>query len=183
MFGCWFWRKRVCNVVANNTFQFGDATEYRRASNVRRRCRFPFRHRRQSPRCRQGSTPFLPSILINQFNCSNFVNHDCCTSLLTAWQWLFIYYFQTRLQAQAAGVPYQDICRMPSFQTNTVILMLLLLSHLVFISLSSIFLFLFYFQMVHDIRCSTAPPCPSGCNNRYKGTLDVLYKVIRQVSA
>lgn len=70
---------------------------------------------------------------------------------------------KTRLQAQAAGVPYQGVCRMPSsFQTN---------------------------MMTHDnIRCpivhtvsgsEASPPCPSGCN-RYKGTLDVLYKVIRQ---
>ncbi|KAK7397409.1 hypothetical protein VNO78_18580 [Psophocarpus tetragonolobus] len=61
---------------------------------------------------------------------------------------------KTRLQAQAAGVPYQGVCRM----ANTV---------------------------PRDIRCpvvsgSEAPvPCPSGCNS-YKGTFDVLYKVIRQ---
>ncbi|KAJ1414688.1 Mitochondrial carrier protein [Sesbania bispinosa] len=68
---------------------------------------------------------------------------------------------KTRLQAQAAGVPYQDICQMPSFRTNT---------------------------MLHDMRCpgmhaapsSDLSPCSSGCNNRYKGTLDVFYKVTRQ---
>ncbi|KAL2345881.1 hypothetical protein Fmac_007166 [Flemingia macrophylla] len=61
---------------------------------------------------------------------------------------------KTRLQAQAAGVP----CRVPSsYQTNT---------------------------MMHEIRCPaihsfSGSECPSGCN-RYKGTLDVFYKVIRQ---
>ncbi|KAI4355191.1 hypothetical protein L6164_003985 [Bauhinia variegata] len=66
---------------------------------------------------------------------------------------------KTRLQAQAAGVPYQGICQMTSFETNTVL---------------------------PDIRCpgmpkitSSDPACPLGCN-RYKGTLDVFYKVMRQ---
>ncbi|KAG5073328.1 hypothetical protein AAZX31_03G234500 [Glycine max] len=65
---------------------------------------------------------------------------------------------KTRLQAQAAGVPYQGVCQMAPFQTNTT---------------------------PHDIRCSAVSssepplPCPSVCN-RYKGTLDVLYKVTRQ---
>ncbi|KAH1196125.1 Mitochondrial carrier protein MTM1 [Glycine max] len=62
---------------------------------------------------------------------------------------------KTRLQAQAAGVPYQGVCQLAS-------------------------------TTLHDVRCfaisSSEPPrpCPSGCN-RYKGTLDVLYKVTRQV--
>ncbi|CAI8615675.1 unnamed protein product [Vicia faba] len=57
---------------------------------------------------------------------------------------------KTRLQAQAAGVPYHDAYRKPSFQTNT---------------------------MLHDIKCtkvSKSQQIP------YKGTLDVLYRVIRQ---
>ncbi|KAK7285814.1 hypothetical protein RJT34_20595 [Clitoria ternatea] len=60
---------------------------------------------------------------------------------------------KTRLQAQAAGVPYQGVCGMASFQTNSVT---------------------FIHSMLHDIGCS------SGRNNHYKGTLDVFYKVIRQ---
>ncbi|KAK7258563.1 hypothetical protein RIF29_24143 [Crotalaria pallida] len=66
---------------------------------------------------------------------------------------------KTRLQAQAAvGV---GVCHMPSFQTTN--------------------------SMLHDVRCpgmpiqavtSSDPSCP-GCN-RYKGTLDVLFKVVRQ---
>ncbi|CAJ1961244.1 unnamed protein product [Sphenostylis stenocarpa] len=64
---------------------------------------------------------------------------------------------KTRLQAQAAGVPYHGDCRTAPFQTN---------------------------MRLHDIMCpvsGSAPPrpCPSGCNT-YKGTLDVFYKVIRQ---
>ncbi|THG20032.1 hypothetical protein TEA_008566 [Camellia sinensis var. sinensis] len=69
---------------------------------------------------------------------------------------------KTRLQAQAAGVPYDGICNMACFETNT---------------------------MLPDMRCP--PPCthavldaetacPRDCS-RYKGTLDVFYKVIRQV--
>lgn len=68
---------------------------------------------------------------------------------------------KTRLQAQAAGVPYDGICSMACFETNT---------------------------MLPDMRCP--PPCiravldaetacPRDCS-RYKGTLDVFYKVIRQ---
>ncbi|XP_062156854.1 mitochondrial carrier protein MTM1 isoform X2 [Alnus glutinosa] len=68
---------------------------------------------------------------------------------------------KTRLQAQAAGVPYQGLCPIACFDTNT---------------------------MLPDWRCSTSPTravvgsepvCPPECN-RYKGTMDVLYKVIRQ---
>ncbi|GMY23827.1 mitochondrial carrier protein MTM1 isoform X1 [Fagus crenata] len=67
---------------------------------------------------------------------------------------------KTRLQAQAAGVPYQGLCT-ACFDTNT---------------------------MLPDLRSSTSstravlgsePMCPQDCN-RYKGTLDVLYKVVRQ---
>ncbi|XP_020212342.1 mitochondrial carrier protein MTM1 [Cajanus cajan] len=62
---------------------------------------------------------------------------------------------KTRLQAQAAGVPYQDACRVPSsYQTNTIIRC----------------------PAMHSFSGSE---CPTGCN-RYKGTLDVLYKVTRQ---
>ncbi|KAE7999401.1 hypothetical protein FH972_003835 [Carpinus fangiana] len=66
-----------------------------------------------------------------------------------------------RLQAQAAGVPYQGLCRIACFDTNT---------------------------MLPDWRCSTLstrsvvgsePVCPPECN-QYKGAMDVLYKVIRQ---
>ncbi|KAK7859742.1 mitochondrial carrier protein mtm1 [Quercus suber] len=65
---------------------------------------------------------------------------------------------KTRLQAQAAGVPYQGPCHMACFDTNT---------------------------MLPDLRSARAvlgsepPVCPSDCS-RYTGTLDVLYKVIRQ---
>lgn len=66
-----------------------------------------------------------------------------------------------RLQAQAAGVPYQGLCRIACFDTNT---------------------------MLPDWRCSVSstravvgsePVCPPECN-QYKGAMDVLYKVIRQ---
>ncbi|XAR62994.1 hypothetical protein NMG60_11022770 [Bertholletia excelsa] len=68
---------------------------------------------------------------------------------------------KTRLQAQAAGVPYDGFCRMAYFETNS---------------------------MLPDMRglpsCSrpilgAEPPCTQECS-RYKGTLDVFYKVIRQ---
>ncbi|CAK7348767.1 unnamed protein product [Dovyalis caffra] len=63
-----------------------------------------------------------------------------------------------RLQAQAAGVPYQGLCGMGCFESN---------------------------MMFPDVKSSShAAPgaqqlCGSECN-RYKGTLDVFYKVIRQ---
>ncbi|XP_021808043.1 mitochondrial carrier protein MTM1 isoform X1 [Prunus avium] len=68
---------------------------------------------------------------------------------------------KTRLQAQAAGVPYQGLCGVACFETNT---------------------------MLPDLRSSTPRTssvlgskivCPPECN-QYKGTLDVLLKVIRQ---
>ncbi|XP_022147460.1 mitochondrial carrier protein MTM1 isoform X1 [Momordica charantia] len=68
---------------------------------------------------------------------------------------------KTRLQAQAAGVPYQGQCRLTSLETNTVI---------------------------PNLRCSPSgsrdllglePDCSLECN-RYKGTFDVFNKVIRQ---
>lgn len=65
---------------------------------------------------------------------------------------------KTRLQAQAAGVPYQGPCHVACFDTNT---------------------------MLPDLRSARAvlgsepPVCPSDCS-RYTGTLDVLYKVMRQ---
>ncbi|KAM5555565.1 hypothetical protein ABKV19_023475 [Rosa sericea] len=68
---------------------------------------------------------------------------------------------KTRLQAQAAGVPYQGLCGTPCIETNT---------------------------MLPDLRSSalrtpsligSKTVCPPECN-QYKGTLDVLLKVIRQ---
>ncbi|KAL6126271.1 hypothetical protein ACLB2K_074322 [Fragaria x ananassa] len=70
---------------------------------------------------------------------------------------------KTRLQAQAAGVPYQGLCGMHCIETNT---------------------------MLPDLRSSTPRTpsligsktvCPPECN-QYKGTLDVLSKVIRQAN-
>ncbi|KAL1828626.1 hypothetical protein ACET3Z_007038 [Daucus carota] len=65
---------------------------------------------------------------------------------------------KTRLQAQAAGVPYNDQCRTSCFESNT---------------------------MLPDMRSS--PSCTravtgseSGCALRYKGTFDVFYKVTQQ---
>ncbi|XP_004494794.3 mitochondrial carrier protein MTM1 isoform X1 [Cicer arietinum] len=60
---------------------------------------------------------------------------------------------KTRLQAQAAGVLYHDIYRIPSFQTNT---------------------------MLHDIKCTGIHMVSNSESPAYKGTVDVLYKVIRQ---
>lgn len=69
---------------------------------------------------------------------------------------------KTRLQAQAAGVPYQGLCGTPCIETTN--------------------------TMLPDMRSSTARTpwilgsktvCPPECN-QYKGTLDVLLKVIRQ---
>ncbi|XP_030457404.1 mitochondrial carrier protein MTM1-like isoform X1 [Syzygium oleosum] len=68
---------------------------------------------------------------------------------------------KTRLQAQAAGVPSKGLCHMSSFDSNV---------------------------MLPDLRSYTSctrsvfdnePVCPPECG-RYKGTLDVFYKVIRQ---
>ncbi|KAM7261279.1 hypothetical protein ACFE04_026754 [Oxalis oulophora] len=67
---------------------------------------------------------------------------------------------KTRLQAQAAGVPYQTLCR-TCFQADVIF---------------------------PDLKASTptshalkgSEPCPPDCNNRYKGTADVFNKVIRQ---
>ncbi|GAV81948.1 Mito_carr domain-containing protein [Cephalotus follicularis] len=68
---------------------------------------------------------------------------------------------KTRLQAQAAGVSYEGLCHMACFETNT---------------------------MLPDVRCSPSriravpgsePVCSPECN-RYTGTLDVFYKVVRQ---
>ncbi|CAL5383110.1 unnamed protein product [Camellia sinensis] len=82
---------------------------------------------------------------------------------------------KTRLQAQAAGVPYDGICNMACFETNT--------------WRSCVTGVAFCMLMLPDMRCP--PPCthavldaetacPRDCS-RYKGTLDVFYKVIRQV--
>lgn len=68
---------------------------------------------------------------------------------------------KTRLQAQAAEVPSKGLCHMSSFDSNA---------------------------MLPDLRSYTSctrsvfdnvPVCPPECG-RYKGTLDVFYKVIRQ---
>ncbi|KAM1053294.1 hypothetical protein ACFX2I_000755 [Malus domestica] len=68
---------------------------------------------------------------------------------------------KTRLQAQAAGVPYQGLCDVACAESNA---------------------------MLSDLRSSmprtssilgSKTVCPPECN-QYKGTLDVLYKVIRQ---
>ncbi|KAM1707716.1 hypothetical protein ACFX13_000863 [Malus domestica] len=68
---------------------------------------------------------------------------------------------KTRLQAQAAGVPYQGLCDVACAESNA---------------------------MLSDLRASmprtssilgSKTVCPPECN-QYKGTLDVLYKVIRQ---
>lgn len=68
---------------------------------------------------------------------------------------------KTRLQAQAAGVPYEGMCRITCFDTNT---------------------------MLSDWRSSLSstravvgsePVCNPQCN-RYRGAMDVLHKVIRQ---
>ncbi|XP_068330802.1 mitochondrial carrier protein MTM1-like [Pyrus communis] len=68
---------------------------------------------------------------------------------------------KTRLQAQAAGVPYQGLCDVACPEPN---------------------------EMLSELRSSTPrirsvlgtkTVCPPECN-QYKGTLDVLYKVIRQ---
>ncbi|CAE6053502.1 unnamed protein product [Arabidopsis arenosa] len=68
---------------------------------------------------------------------------------------------KTRLQAQAAGVPYQGSCRLGCFDTNS--------------------------KVVHGLRSNSAPGMcritgsASVCSdNQYKGTLDVFYKIIRQ---
>ncbi|KAF5733108.1 hypothetical protein HS088_TW17G00644 [Tripterygium wilfordii] len=61
---------------------------------------------------------------------------------------------KTRLQAQAAGVSYQGLC-MACFETDT---------------------------MLSDVRSTPQSSCavPGSECNRYKGTLDVFHKVIRQ---
>lgn len=66
---------------------------------------------------------------------------------------------KTRLQAQAAGVPYEGLCRTASFESN---------------------------MMLPDMRNSPSCTCavpgtePAPECNRYKGTLDLFYKVVRQ---
>ncbi|VVB13875.1 unnamed protein product [Arabis nemorensis] len=67
---------------------------------------------------------------------------------------------KTRLQAQAAGVPYQGSCRLGCFESNSTV--------------------------VQDLRSKSPGMCritgsASVCSdNQYKGTLDVFYKIIRQ---
>ncbi|CAH2057745.1 unnamed protein product [Thlaspi arvense] len=69
---------------------------------------------------------------------------------------------KTRLQAQAAGVPYQGSCRLGCFESNSTV--------------------------VHDLRSSSPGMCritgsATVCSdNQYKGTIDVFYKIIRQFS-
>ncbi|KZV21880.1 Mitochondrial substrate carrier family protein [Dorcoceras hygrometricum] len=64
---------------------------------------------------------------------------------------------KVRLQAQAAGVPYDGFCRTASFESSTIL---------------------------QDVKCmpssaGTQPTCSPECT-RYRGTLDVFYKVVRQ---
>ncbi|XP_016509458.1 mitochondrial carrier protein MTM1 isoform X1 [Nicotiana tabacum] len=68
---------------------------------------------------------------------------------------------KTRLQAQAAGVPYDSLCSLGPLHANTVLT---------------------------GVKCNSSgtravlgaePSCSPDCS-RYKGTLDVFYKVIRQ---
>ncbi|GMH21730.1 hypothetical protein Nepgr_023572 [Nepenthes gracilis] len=68
---------------------------------------------------------------------------------------------KTRLQAQAAGVPYQSQCGTTRFDTN-----------MMFPGLSSL-------QSCNREVAGGASVCPPECS-RYKGTMDVFYKVIRQ---
>ncbi|KAJ6940471.1 hypothetical protein NC651_006571 [Populus alba x Populus x berolinensis] len=65
---------------------------------------------------------------------------------------------KTRLQAQAAGVPYQGLCGTASFESNTMFPCVKSSSHAV---------------------PGSQQLCASECN-RYKGALDVFNKVIRQ---
>lgn len=65
---------------------------------------------------------------------------------------------KTRLQAQAAGVPYHDLCRTSCFESNT---------------------------MLPDMKSSTSctravTGSESECALRYKGTFDVFYRVAQQ---
>ncbi|GMN42976.1 hypothetical protein TIFTF001_012183 [Ficus carica] len=69
---------------------------------------------------------------------------------------------KTRLQAQAAGIPYQEICGTACFETGTVLP-----------------------DLKSSASCTRSalgsePLCRSECGSHYKGTLDVLYKIIRQ---
>ncbi|KAJ4728164.1 Mitochondrial carrier protein [Melia azedarach] len=66
---------------------------------------------------------------------------------------------KTRLQAQAAGVPYQGLCRTASVDSNTMLP-----------------------GPRNSPLCACAVPGsePAPECNRYKGTLDVFYKVVRQ---
>ncbi|KAI3444451.1 hypothetical protein Pfo_001116 [Paulownia fortunei] len=68
---------------------------------------------------------------------------------------------KTRLQAQAAGVPYDGFCRTGCFETST------MLQELKYMPSS-----------VHA-AVGAQPTCPPDCT-RYRGTLDVFYKVIQQ---
>ncbi|KAM6600274.1 hypothetical protein CsatA_019883 [Cannabis sativa] len=68
---------------------------------------------------------------------------------------------KTRLQAQAAGVPYQGVCGSTCFETATV------------------FPATKYSSSVVRSIVGAEPVCPPECG-QYKGTLDVLYKIIRQ---
>ncbi|CAH8313301.1 unnamed protein product [Eruca vesicaria subsp. sativa] len=70
---------------------------------------------------------------------------------------------KTRLQAQAAGVPYQGLCRLGCFESNSTVL--------------------------HDVRGRSSSPgvcritgSATVCSDhqQYKGTLDVFIKIIRQ---
>ncbi|KAK6158842.1 hypothetical protein DH2020_006156 [Rehmannia glutinosa] len=68
---------------------------------------------------------------------------------------------KTRLQAQAAGVPYDGLCRLGCFETSTMLQVV---------------------KYVPSSVCSPVgnqPVCSPDCT-RYRGTLDVFYKIIQQ---
>ena len=113
---------------------------------------------------------------------------------------------QTRLQAQAAGIPYQGICSTTCFESGTVCTYLFSFRPLcgeedIKTHIQHIYYVISYFlikvnfwlldccQVLPDMKSSMSsarsvlgsqPTCHPGCG-QYKGTFDVLYKVARQV--
>ncbi|XP_022895851.1 mitochondrial carrier protein MTM1-like isoform X1 [Olea europaea var. sylvestris] len=68
---------------------------------------------------------------------------------------------KTRLQAQAAGVPYDGLCQTACFNTNAMLPDMK------------------YDSLLNHAVVGKQPRCSPDCS-RYKGTLDVLYKVVSQ---
>ncbi|CAI9768855.1 unnamed protein product [Fraxinus pennsylvanica] len=68
---------------------------------------------------------------------------------------------KTRLQAQAAGVPYDGLCQTACFDTNAMLPDMK------------------YDSSLNHAVIGKKPRCSPDCS-RYKGTLDVFYKVVRQ---